>query len=39
MYVESRKLTDEAVSACNLIGINPQDLYEKYNEYFIAKFN
>lgn len=27
--VETKKLTDEAISACNLIGINPQDLYEK----------
>jgi len=33
IILESRKLTDEAVSACHLIGINPSDLYEKYNEF------
>ncbi|CDW84610.1 UNKNOWN [Stylonychia lemnae] len=39
LSLETRKLTDEAVSACNLIGINPQDLYEKYELEWLIKFS
>ncbi len=32
-HVESKRLTEEAISICFQIGLNPEDLYEKYPLY------
>ena len=31
LLIETKRLTDESMMACELTGINPDDLYEKYN--------
>lgn len=35
----SKRLTKEAIEACEVTGINPNDLYEKNLDYFIQTAN
>jgi hypothetical protein len=32
--LDTKKLTEEAIDACHMTGINPQDLYEKQVDFF-----
>ena len=39
MHIDSKRLTKEAVEACEVTGINPNDLYEKNLDYFMQTAN
>jgi hypothetical protein len=39
MCIDSKRLTKEAIEACEVTGINPNDLYEKNLDYFMQTAN